>query len=214
MSLKLSQIFHDVAAARSYVAMLLRSLDVTCLTALEICVWPLYCVVGHAPIYLAARHTLSDLTLVMSPPPGDSCRQLQQEDSQFWSQLGLSLCHAVRTVRFALAFITLGPDSDVQRASLWRHIVAILSTIPASSLSQITFQGRLLDLPASTTMDFPWESFESTLLERSRDASQVLFDIQQSVRSEAKASFEQAILQNLPRIRKKHTVLFEYSCSH
>ena len=193
----------NAATARAHVAMLQQLLDVTSLTAFKMLTWPPSVAVGYSPIYLAAYQTLSDLGLIVALP--FLGRDNDPDGSQFWSQLGLSSCHALRTLRFVLLVF----DHQLPTNG-WRCVIDILSTIFPSSLSKITFSGSpAYYTPLSTSTDFPWESLESTLIERCRDAAQVLFDSGRWDDPNDKAQFAHAVLQKLPRVNKKCVMQFE-----
>ena len=130
--------------------------------------------------------------------------QSQQSSPQFWSQLGLSSCHALRTIRFTLVI-----HSSQSLARMWRHIIDILSTVPKFSLTKVAFTltPDTSSLPEAGTDGFPWDALESALIRCCRDAAEVAF----VVVKEKEASFRHKFLPKLPRVDQKCVVLFKHS---
>ena len=197
-------LYDNVTTVCAHAAALLQSFDVASATSLEMPGWPPNCAIGYSPLCLAASHTLTDLTITMLTPLSDIHHESQQSSPQFWSQLGLSSCHALRTIQF-----TLSIRRTQALARMWRHIFDILSTVLTSSLTKIAFQSDPTSTPGTKSDDFPWDVLEFELIRCCRDAAQVVFILVEGLTAEEEASFRYAVLSKLPQVNEKYVVLFD-----
>ena len=195
-------IYNNAATIRSHAAMLLQSLDMASVTSLTMPVWPPDCAIEYGPLYHAASHTLSHLALAISRSAFSNRGESQQSDPQCWSQLRLSSCHTLRTVE-----LIFGNNNEQALAQVWRHLIDILSTISAFSLSKITFNLYTSCLPEATTDGFPWDALESTLLKCCSGTAQVAFVAPNWCG--IRANFQSTIHQMLPQVEQRCVVSFK-----